>query len=424
MNVVFLSGGSGKRLWPLSNDLLSKQFLKLLKNDSGEYESMVQRVTRQLKENHKDANIFVSCNFAQNDIMRKQLGQVDVISEPARRNTFPAIVLAAAHLFYNKGMNHDDVFIVCPIDPFAEALYFKLLEEVAKPIAAGQFNIGLMGALPTYPSAKYGYILQSEGTVSGFKEKPSEADAEGLIQQGALWNCGIFALKLGYVLEHARKYVSFDTYETLHAQYDKLPSISFDYEVVEKESAISVVVYEGIWKDLGTWNTLSEEVDQPIIGDKVLMGDGCSNTHVFNMLDLPIIVHDVADAVVVASHDGILVSSKTGSSHIKPLADQIVQQPMYEQHQWGTLRIVDNIKRARIDAGHSMIAENLSDKNEVWVVVSGCGNWNLDGDEREVAAGSVMNVPKGAKSMLLATLTIELISVSYAPSGFSTVHTG
>ena len=237
MNVILLSGGSGKRLWPLSNDVLSKQFLKLLRDDKGNYESMVQRVMRQLTYSIPETNIFVSCHQTQVDMVQRQLDRIEVIPEPSRRDTFPAIVLAAAHLKYNKQMKDSDTFVALPIDVFAEESYFKLLKDVNE--SASGYNIGLLGAIPSYPSEKYGYINHLNGNVTGFVEKPNAEYAEKLIELNALWNCGVVALKIGYILDFARKYVEFDNFESLYEQYEDLPKISFDYEVLEKESSIS-----------------------------------------------------------------------------------------------------------------------------------------------------------------------------------------
>ncbi|MEG1896483.1 MAG: sugar phosphate nucleotidyltransferase, partial [Oscillospiraceae bacterium] len=115
MNIVLLSGGSGKRLWPLSNDTMSKQFLSLLPTEDGKTESMVQRVYRQIKAADPEANIVVSTNQAQKGSLVRQLGQgVDIVVEPERRNTFPAVLLASAYMHYEKGLGEDDVVIVLP----------------------------------------------------------------------------------------------------------------------------------------------------------------------------------------------------------------------------------------------------------------------------------------------------------------------
>ena len=420
MNMVLLSGGSGKRLWPLSNDILSKQFLKLLKNERSEYESMVQRVMRQINESLTGANVFVSSNASQADILRSQLGSVETILEPSRRNTFPAIALAAAYLYYYKQLNENEVFVICPIDVFAESKYFQLLAEVEKLVAFGKNEIGLLGVSPTYPSEKYGYILQKDGVVSGFIEKPTADRAGALISSGALWNCGVFSVKIGYVLNHARKYAEFSSFESLCEQYQNLPLISFDYEVVEKEASIGSVTYEGIWKDLGTWNTLTEEMNDEIMGRNVLVSESCQNTHVLNMLNLPIVVQDLTNAVVVASHDGILVTSKHGSSFLKPLVDQINLRPMYEQRGWGNYRVLEYkqsnessslVKRMHIDAGKSISCQYHTKRSEFWVIVRGKGILTIDGVDSVVSLGNVIHIPREAKHSLLAATDLEFIEV-------------
>ena len=420
MNIVLLSGGSGKRLWPLSNDTLSKQFLRLLKSENGEYESMVQRVVRQLKSVHKDVNLFVSCNAAHVDILQRQLGTVETIPEPSRRDTFPAIVLAAAYLRYIKQYDENEVFVVCPIDVFADIEYFEMLADVEKLVVAGKNKIGLLGVKPAYPSEKYGYILSEEGYVKGFVEKPSENEAKRLIAEGALWNCGVFALSIKYALQYAKEYVDFDSSESLKEQWADLPQNSFDYEVVEKEQSIGVAVYDGTWKDLGTWNTLTEEMAGMSMGRDVLISESCQNTHVLNMLDIPIIVHELSDTVVVTSHDGILISSKQGSSFLKPLTEQIKLRPMYEQRRWGDYRVLEYkqtagssslVKRLHIEAGQSISYQYHTDRAEVWVIVKGKGILTIDGVDSVVETGSTIKIPAGSKHSLLAATEIELVEV-------------
>ena len=421
MNIVLLSGGSGKRLWPLSNDTLSKQFLKLLKNDDGEYESMVQRVVRQLKAAHSGASVFVSCNTAQNDTLQRQLGRIETILEPSRRDTFPAVSLAAAYLRHERRMDEDEVFVVCPIDVFAESRYFELLADAHDLAVSGRGAIGLMGVKPTFPTEKYGYILQEGGVVTGFVEKPHADEAARLISDGALWNCGVFALKIGYALEHAKKYAEFDSFDSLYERYEELPRISFDYEVVEKEPSIGVVTYDGVWKDLGTWNTLTEEMTDVSLGGNVLISDCCENTHVLNMLNIPVIAQDLKDLVVVASHDGVLVTSKHGSSYLKPLAEQINLRPMYEQRKWGNYRVVDYkqnedgvsslVKRMKVDSGKSISYQYHSKRSEAWVIVSGKGILTVDGVDSVVASESVVMISRGICHSLLAATDLEFIEV-------------
>ncbi|MEG3030589.1 MAG: sugar phosphate nucleotidyltransferase, partial [Oscillospiraceae bacterium] len=330
MNIVLLSGGSGKRLWPLSNDTMSKQFLSLLPTEDGKTESMVQRVYRQIKAADPEANIVVSTNQAQKGSLVRQLGQgVDIVVEPERRNTFPAVLLASAYMHYEKGLGEDDVVIVLPIDVFANESYFTNLFNMEKELKSGHYNLMLMGAKPTYPSEKYGYIVPCEYrqgeamAVKEFKEKPEISVARQLLKAGALWNCGIFGFKMSYIMEILGENLKVDSFAQLLESYEKLAKDSFDYQVVEKEKQIGCIEYVGKWKDLGTWNTLTEEMERESVGTDIYISDSCRNTHVLNMLDTPIIAMGLNNVVVVASHDGILVSDKMESSYLKPYADKI-----------------------------------------------------------------------------------------------------
>src|SRR5690606_769580 len=144
----------------------------------------------------------------------------------------------------------------------------------------------------------------------------SESEAAELIARDALWNCGVFAFKLDYLINVLIASGYPIHYEEMQRQYDRLPKISFDYEIVERANHIVALPYEGEWKDLGTWNTLTEEMDASIIGKGIIAGNA-SGTHVINELDIPITLLGLSNVVVAASPDGILVSDKPASPMIK-----------------------------------------------------------------------------------------------------------
>ena len=154
MNIILLSGGSGKRLWPLSNDIRSKQFIKIFKTVDG-YESMVQRVYRQIKEVDAEANVTIATSKTQVSSIHNQLGSaVGVCVEPCRRDTFPAIALATAYLHDVKGVGLDDAVVVCPVDPYVNNDYFAALKGLSDLAEQGNANLSLMGIEPTYPSER------------------------------------------------------------------------------------------------------------------------------------------------------------------------------------------------------------------------------------------------------------------------------
>lgn len=428
MNIVLLSGGSGKRLWPLSNDTMSKQFLSLLPTENGGTESMVQRVYRQIKAADPQAKIVVSTNKMQKGSLMRQLGEgVDIIIEPERRNTYPAVLFAAAYMHYEKKIAKDDIVIVLPIDVFAAEGYFENLFKMEQSLKNSEYNLMLMGAKPTYPSEKYGYIVPCEYkqgeamSVKEFKEKPNVKVAQGLLKKGALWNCGIFGFKLSYMMNILKENVTINSFEDMILSYDKLEKDSFDYQVVEKEKSIGFIEYVGKWKDLGTWNTLTEEMRGNSIGNDVYVADSCNNTHVLNMLDTPIIAMGLDNIVVVASHDGILISEKEESSFLKPYADKIKQRPMYEQRLWGEYRVLDYItddegnatltKRLHIKPGMQISYQYHKIRTEIWTISKGEGILFIDDEKRTVKRGDVIHILPLQKHAIQGITDLEFIEV-------------
>ena len=155
MNIILLSGGSGKRLWPLSNEVRSKQFLKVVRDESGKTESMVQRVYRQLMASEVNADITIATSATQVESIRSQLGDgVSIVVEPERRNTFPAIVLASAYLCFEKACDPNETIIVLPVDPYVDEEYFQTLKKLDEAVQASTAGILLMGGQATHPSRK------------------------------------------------------------------------------------------------------------------------------------------------------------------------------------------------------------------------------------------------------------------------------
>ena len=420
MNIILLSGGSGKRLWPLSNDIRSKQFIKLFKTEAGDYESMVQRVYRQIKKADAAATVTIATSKTQVSAIHNQLGNsVGISVEPCRRDTFPAIALATAYLADVQSVDPEESVVVCPVDPYVNDDYFEALKGLSQQADKGEANLVLMGIEPTYPSEKYGYIIPESAdqtaVVRTFKEKPTADVAAQYIAQGALWNGGVFAYKLKYVLNKAHELIDFTDYQDLFNKYDTLQKISFDYAVVEKEDKIQVQRFAGQWMDLGTWNTLTEAMEEPVIGKGVL-NDVCENVHIVNEMDVPILAMGLHDVVISASPEGILVSDKEQSSYIKPFVDKFVQQTMFAEKSWGSFRVLDVEEdsmtiKVTLNPGHSMNYHSHQYRDEVWVVISGEGRTIVDGMEQKVAPGDVITMQAGCRHTVLADTTLKLIEV-------------
>ncbi len=420
MNIILLSGGSGKRLWPLSNDIRSKQFIKIFKTPDGEYESMVQRVYRQIRKVDPHATVTIATSRTQVSSIHNQLGEnVGISVEPCRRDTFPAIALATAYLHHVQCVPAEETVVVCPVDPYVEDDYFEALAQLHRQAAKGEANLVLMGMEPSYPSEKYGYILPETtdaiSMVSSFKEKPDAQTAAEYISHRALWNGGIFAYKLGYVLGKAHELIDFTDYNDLFDKYDTLKKISFDYAVVEKEPAIQVMRFSGQWKDIGTWNTLTEAMDEKGIG-KHIMDQTCKDVHIINELGMPILAMGLKNVVISASPEGILVSDKGQSSYIKPFVEEINQQIMFAEKSWGSFRVLDVEKesmtlKVTLNPGHRMNYHSHQNRDEVWVVISGRGRAVVDGLNQEIRAGHVLTMKAGCRHTVVAETELKLVEV-------------
>lgn len=419
MNIILLSGGSGKRLWPLSNDIRSKQFIKIFKNGSA-YESMVQRVYRQIKTVNPDATVTIATSKSQVPALYNQLGEdIGISVEPCRKDTFPAIVLATAYLHDVQGVPEDEAVVVCPVDPYVNNDYFETIRELWKLAEAGTANLALMGITPTYPSEKYGYIMPENkdkiSRVLAFREKPDKDTAQKYINDGGLWNGGVFAYKLKYVLDKAHELIKFTDYKDLLSKYETLNRISFDYAVAEHEHNIKVLRFAGQWKDLGTWNTLTEAMEETTVGD-VRVDGHCSNVHIINELGIPILAMGLHDVIISASPEGILVSDKERSSYIKPLVDTMDQEIMFAEKSWGSFKVLDVEKdsmtiKVTLNPGHRMNYHSHKKRDEVWTVIRGEGRTIIDGIEKQVGSGDIVEMKAGCKHMVIAETELQLIEV-------------
>lgn len=427
MQLILLSGGSGKRLWPLSNDSYSKQFLCLLPAPDGKKESMLQRIVRQIREAELNADVTIATGESQRDPILSQLGEtVSLVTEPERRDTFPAIALACLYLEKEKQCCEDETVVVMPSDPYVDESYFQCIKQMVTAVESDASDLVLMGIKPTYASTKYGYIVPQDSgksvmKVIRFTEKPDLQKAKELIDCGALWNGGVFAFHLGYLSGIVKNFMQVHSFQEAYDHYDKLPKISFDYEVAEKATSVAVVTFNGVWKDLGTWDTLSEILGCNSIG-RVQSNESCHNTHVVNTLDIPCVCVGTENLIVAASPDGILIADKGSCENIKTLVSQINDRPMYEERRWGTYKVIDRYaaqdnhcqsltKHLCIKAGKNISYQSHFHRDEVWTFVDGTGRLVIDGKVKEVKSGDVVFIRKGQKHAVKAITDLHFVEV-------------
>ncbi|MCI8556532.1 MAG: cupin domain-containing protein [Lachnospiraceae bacterium] len=438
MYYALLSGGSGKRLWPLSNDARPKQYVKLVNQETNSMErcSMLQRVWAQLLDAKIANNTIITAGEAQAELIQSQVPGAQMAAEPAGRDTFGAVLLSCAYLHSCMGASKEDYVAVMPIDPYTERAYFEAVKGLEKVMKDSGADAGLMGAVPSYPATKYGYILpgeQKEGYfwIQSFIEKPEERQAEELLGQGALWNCGVFCLRIGDMLERAKVYGVPEDYEGLYAAYEKLPRISFDYEVLEKSEKLAAVEFQGYWKDLGTWDAMAEQMSMDTFG-KVILDDTCRNTQVINELAMPVVTVGTRNLVVVAAQDGILVADKNETGRVKELTAGLQTRPMFEERRWGTLETLDDTETAQISTltrkiriydGMTSSYHYHKDRDEIWTVLKGTGELILEGNKIALSQGKAVCIRKNQRHAVKAFKDFEYIEIHVGTSvGNDDIH--
>ncbi|HDR7646823.1 TPA: cupin domain-containing protein [Bacillus mycoides] len=430
MHLILLSGGSGQRLWPLSNISRSKQFLKVLtsKREPEVRISMIQHIWQQLCETSLSNCSVISTSKSQVDIIQNQIGcNPPLIIEPDRRDTYPAIMLSSLYLHSIKKISPNEVIVVIPVDFYVEEEFFEHIKSLEGILKKSNADLVLVGINPIFPSQRYGYIVPDYSknqnqyqAVTSFTEKPNDKQAKQLINEGAFWNAGIFTFKLGYVLDHLQRRGHTIDYEEMVKSYATLPQNSFDYELVEKVKNIVVAPYKGKWKDLGSWSSLTEEIDATLIGNGNISSD-CHNINVINELEVPVSVIGASNLIVAVSSDGILVADKDASEQIKEISKQFKQRPMYEEKRWGWYRVLDSFrlkdgdevltKRIFVEAGANLSYQKHFHRYEVWTVVSGTGLVVVNKTIRKIKVGDVVQIPKNTLHSVKALTDLELIEV-------------
>ena len=431
MYYVLLSGGSGKRLWPLSNEARPKQYMKVVNKETNSMErcSMIQRVWDQLQEAGIASSTVITAGGEQTELIKSQVKDAEIATEPARRDTFAAVLLSCAYLYSKKGASKEDYAVIMPVDPYTEGAYFETVKQLENVMKVSGAEVGLMGVVPSYPATKYGYMLpgeQKDGyfTVKGFAEKPDEDKAKELMDQGALWNCGVFCVQIGEILKRAKAYGVPEDYDALYEAYEKLPKISFDYEVLEKAERLAGVRFQGFWKDLGTWDALSEQMSTDVIGNAVL-DESCENTQVINELAAPVVVMGARDLVVVAAQDGILVADKSQTARVKELTAGFSARPMFEERRWGTLETLDDTetpgistltRKIRIYDGMTSSYHYHKNRDEIWTVLNGSGELILEGSKIFLTQGKAVCIRKNQRHAVKAIKDFEYIEIHVGTS--------
>ncbi|MFX3649772.1 MAG: sugar phosphate nucleotidyltransferase [Paenibacillus sp.] len=427
MHIVLLCGGSGKRLWPISNELRSKLFVDILPSPDGGRESMISRVCRQLDSSClTDSTLIISHQDQANITARHTQGKIPVIGEPYKRGTFTAAALATLYLQSFRMAKNDDVICIAPADVFAGEDFFSSFQLLPDILKQSQADIALIGTRPTHASEQYGYILPGEeecnaySHITQFIEKPEATIAETLLQRGALWNCGVYAFTVAFMISHIKKMGLPVHYDQLLSLYEALPERSFDKQVAEKAQRAVVLPYKGVWQDIGSWDTLCAQLDSHVFGHGGISGSS-SDSYIINELPYPIQVIDVPGIIAAASPDGILIANKNNSNEIKAQLGSLPLKPMYGEATWGSYRVIESSLEDENTTVTTLNITVLPGKNiglnwnktgcRAWTVLAGSGQVLVNGKVMQVSMGNQFAITKESLFSILAETRMVILEV-------------
>ncbi|MEM6338323.1 MAG: sugar phosphate nucleotidyltransferase [Pseudomonadota bacterium] len=446
MQAIILAGGKGSRLWPVSTENNPKPFIKINSNLS-----LLQQTYLRAKNLEEISGIITVSN-------RKYIGKINseylsvthiegpfiknsFISEPVPRNTAPAITAAAIQV--NKLYGPEEMLLILPSDHIIDdKKEFK--KSVARAKQLAKLNkIVALGIIPDHPNTNYGYIKQENEKILEFIEKPNIDLARNFIDSGEyLWNSGIFCFKAGIFLKemeknapsvlqdvkncvNSSKLSNSEDYSELKLNLDSFSSIkvnSIDYELMEKSKSLMVVPSNFVWKDVGSWETLSAcyaaDTDGNKINGSAILKD-TKNCYVENK-EKNIAIIGVQNLTIINSDNGILIADKSHSSEVKNLFFE-EENNKNSQFPWG------QTKRFTQNGGPNMIEitiypkrtfriNDYFDYSSNWMVVSGIAEFSSnksvtilsDNESKHISADSnfyITNV--SAKSLIIFSIQLD-----------------
>ena len=351
---LIMAGGIGSRFWPVSRTSYPKQFLDVL----GTGKSLIQNTFERFKKILPAENIFILTNEIYFDLVKEQIPELadnQIIGEPIMRNTAPCIAYGCYKI---KQINPNPMVVVAPsdhlildTDNFAKIINQSLIN------AKNHNCLITLGIKPSRPDTGYGYIQYESKTIADnlhkvktFTEKPSLEIAQTFLASGDfLWNAGIFIWSIDAIIkafdehlsdmseifrEGKNYYNSPNEKEFIQSAFQRCPSISIDYGIMEKANNVFVTPSEFGWSDLGTWSSVYELADKDYVGNAVIHPEKVVMYNSSNcMVNVPknklVILNGLHDFIVVESNNTLMICPRDQEQHVKQVVADV-------KHKFGT----------------------------------------------------------------------------------------
>ncbi len=449
---VILSGGMGKRLWPLSRENHPKQFLPLADTSL----SLIQQTVLRVQDRSRFTSPIILCNEAHRFLASEQLEAIDVhdatyLLEPCSRNTAPAITLAALHVMARYGDAAH--MLILPSDHIIrDEAALKEAVMKASDVAANDYLV-TFGIETAHAETGYGYIKSGSPItatdgyeVANFIEKPDRTTAEGYVTNPHYyWNSGMFLFPVRRLCEELNGHhpAMFDTlmhtYQDKHYDHPfirideksfmKAENISIDYALMEVTEHAAMIPTECGWSDAGSWETLWREEEQKDDHGNVSKGDNilrdCQNCHIISLDGPPIVAMGMKDTILVSTRDCVLSAHMHSSQDIKALVSdvQTYMPTLVSDHRkvsrpWGSYDSIDigprhRVKRITVNPGASSSLQLHHHRAEHWVVVSGAALVTRDHRTETFTETQSVFIPCGTRHRFKnpGKIPLELIEV-------------
>lgn len=442
---LIMCGGAGTRLWPASREGRPKQFLRLFGARST-FQDTVLRVS--------DPSLFgrpiVITNAAYRFMVLEQLNEIgleaDILLEPARRDSGPAIAAGAAFALTRDA---EAVVLALAADHVVRdpAAFVEACRKALSVANAGR--IVTFGVLPERPATEYGYIKPGDviagdvRKVATFVEKPDPTTATRYVADGYLWNCGNFMFRAQMLLDEYRS-VDPDSVSALVEavnsagqdlgfitlpleSFGKAKPISIDYAVMEKTTQAAVIPVACGWSDVGSWHAvweLSDKDEHGNVAQGLTVFEDSRNCNVSTDKAL-VALEGVDDLVVVATQDAILVSRQNDPNGLKRLvaklkvaAPQVTEDHIKVHRPWGSYQSLDigerhQVKRIVVKAGGRLSLQKHHHRSEHWIVVRGTALVTVNDLQKMVHENESIYIPIGAVHRMEnpGKIPLELIEV-------------
>jgi mannose-1-phosphate guanylyltransferase / mannose-6-phosphate isomerase len=450
---VIMAGGSGTRFWPLSRHLFPKQLLRI----SGEH-TLIQQTMRRVIGCAPAANVLISTNAAQADLIRSQLTdwKEDLTNgfllEPEGRNTAPAIALAALEVLTR---DPDGLMLVVPADHVVTGQRdFEAAVRLASQLAEEGYLV-TFGIKPIRPETGYGYIKPKEKALLGkrgklrgylvqqFVEKPDATKAARYVKAGGyLWNVwraatildeiGCHQPAIMAVMERIKKLRRDGApKQEIDDVYRQIASVSIDTGVMERSSRAAVVPVRFQWSDVGSWGSLDEVAEKDRAGN-VVTGRviDLESKHSIVYADRRVVATiGLQNMVVVDTPDATLVCPKSRAQDVKKIVDILKQRRAPEhlehltvQRPWGSYTVLEEgpgfkVKRVTVNPGGRLSLQLHHQRSEHWVVISGTARVTRDQDVFDLHVGESTAIPVNTTHRLEnpGQETVHIIEVQNGP---------